>query len=575
MFKKILYLFNSQEKKIKKKILIQQLVLIISNLLETLTILSIMPVVSIFLDPEIIRNIDYFQNIPFFNTLDNHSLIIYVGGSCLFLQIFSAAISSYAQFLNLEVTSHIGNAISRNIFNHYINKNTIFFSEVAPSEITKIITFEVPRIIDKIIGPFFRLVTKIILIFFIFISLILVSYKVTLISFFVMIVYYYFVLKFIKKKISAIDKGLSSSQGILHKICNEGFNFIKEIKILKKENFFFNKYLMSSSIFYKDLAKLPFYGTIPRLILDYFFFISITLVLIIINLNNENQSVQSLIIHIAFYAVCAPKLIPAFQSIYYEFINMKSASTSLDLLSKILIDDKDFFKNKKKHYDLEIDFKKEIKLENISFSYKPKKIKVLNNINLTFLKNQSYAIIGETGIGKSTIGDLLCGFIEPSAGNIIIDNISFDNKYLNNWQKKISLVKQNFYALDDTILTNIVFDEINYDHAKLKNAVKLSGMENFISTLPEGLNYRVGDNASKLSGGQKQRLALARTLYHLKEILILDEATSALDPEMENKVIDNILNFKNLTTILITHNHNLAKKMKNIYIFNGKEFTKD
>lgn len=297
--------------------------------------------------------------------------------------------------------------------------------------------------------------------------------------------------------------------------------------------------------------------------------------MIIINLNNENQSVQSLIIHIAFYAVCAPKLIPAFQSIYYEFINMKSASTSLDLLSKILIDDKDFFKNKKKHYDLEIDFKKEIKLENISFSYKPKKIKVLNNINLTFLKNQSYAIIGETGIGKSTIGDLLCGFIEPSAGNIIIDNISFDNKYLNNWQKKISLVKQNFYALDDTILTNIVFDEINYDHAKLKNAVKLSGMENFISTLPEGLNYRVGDNASKLSGGQKQRLALARTLYHLKEILILDEATSALDPEMENKVIDNILNFKNLTTILITHNHNLAKKMKNIYIFNGKEFTKD
>ena len=97
-----------------------------------------------------------------------------------------------------------------------------------------------------------------------------------------MIIYYYFVTKIIKKKISLLDKRLSSSQGLLYKICNEGFNFIKEIKILKKENYFFEKYSSSSENFYQDLAKLPFYGAIPRLILGYFFFISITSILVIL-----------------------------------------------------------------------------------------------------------------------------------------------------------------------------------------------------------------------------------------------------------------------------------------------------
>lgn len=576
MLKKIFFIYDIQKKEVKKKIIFQQIILIISNFLETLTILSIMPVVSIFLDPEIIRNFKYFQKLDFLSSLNNEVLILYVGGICLILQICSALVSTYATFLNFRITSFLGTETARAFFKYYLDKNTLYFSSVAPLEITKNITFEIPRLIDKIIGPLFRLVTKFFLIIFIFISLLIVSYKVTLVTFLIMIIYYYFVTKIIKKKISLLDKRLSSSQGLLYKICNEGFNFIKEIKILKKENYFFEKYSSSSENFYQDLAKLPFYGAIPRLILDYFFFISITSILVILNLYNDTHSVQTMIIHIAFYAVCAPKVIPAFQSFYYEFINIKSATTSLDLFVDTFSKNKDFIKNedKNKNYDKIFTFNKFIDFQNISFLYPKKKIKIFDGVNLRFYKNQSYAITGETGIGKSTMVDLLCGFIKPHEGNIFIDDLMLDQSSLLDWQKKVSLVKQSFYALDDSILNNIVFGESNYDKRKLQNSIIFSGLSEFIDKLPEGINYVIGDNGIKLSGGQKQRLALARAFYHLKEVLILDEATSALDTEMESKVVENILKFKNLTTILITHDYNLAKKMKNILVFDGKKFTK-
>ena len=131
------------------------------------------------------------------------------------------------------------------------------------------------------------------------------------------------------------------------------------------------------------------------------------------------------------------------------------------------------------------------------------------------------------------------------------------------WQEHISLVKQNFFGLNDSILNNIVLDD-NYDENKLTKVLSISKLEKFINEKKEGINYVIGENGSKLSGGQKQRLSIARALYHLKDILIFDEATSALDENTESLIIDSVEKNYNITLIVITHNKKLANRMKNI-----------
>jgi len=170
-------------------------------------------------------------------------------------------------------------------------------------------------------------------------------------------------------------------------------------------------------------------------------------------------------------------------------------------------------------------------------------------------------IKGETGSGKSTIIKLIMGLLQPLSGKILLDGEELDISK-NNIKDKISYVPQNFYILDDTILENITFSEeiSKLDQKKIESSIKLSLLDEVVSSLPKGINTIVGATGKLLSGGQAQRLAIARALYQDREILILDEATNALDSNKEKLIIQNILNLKKTkTVIIISHNSDILK----------------
>ena len=171
------------------------------------------------------------------------------------------------------------------------------------------------------------------------------------------------------------------------------------------------------------------------------------------------------------------------------------------------------------------DFKKSIQLEKVSFKYlKNKKRSIIDDISLTIEKGNAVGLVGKSGSGKSTLINLICGLLTPSNGLIKIDERDISQN-IANWQKKIGLVPQINYLLDDTILNNIVFLEEtkNINKKKLENAMFYSGVSEFIDQLEKGLNTTVGERGSSLSGGQIQRIALARVLYQDPDVLILDE----------------------------------------------------
>lgn len=210
-----------------------------------------------------------------------------------------------------------------------------------------------------------------------------------------------------------------------------------------------------------------------------------------------------------------------------------------------------------------------IEFRNVEFSYGFEE-GLFNKINLKFPQGKTTALVGASGSGKSTIIKLLFRLWNPIRGEIRIGNKSISEYNLNNLRASISVVTQDVHIFNDTVYNNITLGAA-VSSEEIMEICKRLDLENFIKSLPEGLNTNMGENGVKMSGGQKQRIAMARALFEDAPILILDEATSALDTNTQNIVMNNISHYlKHKTTIIITHRLSTLKNVDYIYLL-GKE----
>ena len=210
--------------------------------------------------------------------------------------------------------------------------------------------------------------------------------------------------------------------------------------------------------------------------------------------------------------------------------------------------------------------KGEVNFKNIYFSY-PRRKSTLNNINFKILNNTTLGIVGLTGSGKSTIIKLLLRIYEANKGLITIDNIPINEIKLKDLRKSISLVSQETYLFQGTILENISYGSNGANFKDISEAAKIAEAHNFITRLPDGYKTLVGERGQKLSGGQRQRIALARAILKDAPILILDEATASVDNETELLIQRSLIKIKQKrTTIVIAHRLSTIKSADNIIV---------
>lgn len=208
---------------------------------------------------------------------------------------------------------------------------------------------------------------------------------------------------------------------------------------------------------------------------------------------------------------------------------------------------------------------KGIILRNVHFDYGVKP--VFQGLNLEIPVKSFTTIAGPSGVGKSTMMDLLCGLAEPGSGEILIDGVPLGEINLRAWRRMIGYVAQENVLLHDTILNNILVGAPDLTEADAERALRQAGAWDFVSALPEGLSTVVGERGGLLSGGQRQRIAIARALAHQPLFLLLDEPTSALDPESERLVCETLQQLANdLTVVAISHQPALINAADNIYI---------
>jgi len=221
------------------------------------------------------------------------------------------------------------------------------------------------------------------------------------------------------------------------------------------------------------------------------------------------------------------------------------------------------------HNSSEFSIEGNVSFKNVLFSYPSRKdITVLKQISLDIAKGEKIALVGPSGVGKSTIIQLLLRFYKIDAGKIELDGKSIEEYEIRNFRKNIALVPQEVILFGGSIAENIMYGDQNATEDMIVEAAKQANAWEFITKFPEGLETMIGERGIKLSGGQRQRIAIARAILKNPSILLLDEATSALDTESEKLVQDALNNLmENRTSIIIAHRLSTITDVDRIYVF--------
>lgn len=255
---------------------------------------------------------------------------------------------------------------------------------------------------------------------------------------------------------------------------------------------------------------------------------------------------------LGLFVLAGYRIMPSINRMMIAINGLNQSIWVFDILSPLI-----GLNKKKRKEEKELSFENNLQLESISFSYPDSEENVLDNYTLEIKKGEVIGLIGPSGAGKTTVMNILLGFLKPTKGNYKIDGLILSEEYEESFYKKIGYVQQQVYLIDASLAENIAFGcDINeLDEDKINRVLKQASLWDLVQSLPEGIYTMIGENGAKLSGGQRQRVGIARALYFDAEILFFDEATSSLDNQTEKEISESInqLSDGKLTMIIIAH----------------------
>lgn len=388
-----------------------------------------------------------------------------------------------------------------------------------------------------------QIITQSCLVLITTIAIILFNAKLFLLLFCILLPPVAFTFYFIKNRLNKAKKHIRSSNEQSFRHLLDALKGYVESNIYDRNEFFLRRFIHERKIFSHHQFESISIQNMPPRVIEIFAVLGLFILIALAKWTGNNDSTS--LITIGAFMAAAYKIIPGIVRI----INMNGLVRAYEFSINDLVQELKETKQEKTPPSII----HSIELKNISFGYADRS--VLNNLSLTVNKGDFIGITGQSGKGKTTIFNLLLGFLSPANGTILINGKAVNQDELKNNWPLISYVRQQSFFIHDTMRRNITLEENSHDNEKLQFAVKVSGLEEFIAQSSEGLDKMIMENGKNISGGQQQRIALARALYKDSDLILLDEPFNELD---EASTISLLEHFRSLskqgkTVIMITH----------------------
>lgn len=566
---KIRYIFT-REQKIKFIILF---VLIFGGaLLETLGVALIMPFISVVATPDSIFEqpiMTYIYNL--FNMETANQFLILIALVLIVVYVVKNIYLFVMYKLEFRFVYNNQMRLSAKLMDCYLKKSYEYHANKNSAEIVRSVTTDVNQLFQLVLNVVL-LITEILVVICVGTVLIVIEPVMT-ISTIILIAFilFIFIISY-RKSLKEAGKKNQINHGAMIKWINQALGGIKEIKVMKREQFFIDSYSDAAIKVAESQRKSSFLTQIPKLFIEA---ISICAILVVISVMlYSGKDMSEMLPQLSAFAIAAFRIMPSFNRITMYYNAVVFYTPSIDLVYRDLKgnDGKDSTENNVSH-DKKIKMKQSdsIKITDISYRYPNTQKYVLDKASFEIPIKKSVAIVGMSGAGKTTFADIVLGLLKPSEGKITVNGINI-HENLKEWSKKLGYIPQTIYLCDDTIKNNIAFGikEDTVDEKKVLTALEKAQLLDFVQSLPDGIHTEIGERGVRLSGGQRQRIGIARAFYNEPEIFVLDEATSALDNDTEAAVMEAINAIKSeKTLIIIAHRLSTIQKCDLIYKVDG------
>jgi ABC-type multidrug transport system fused ATPase/permease subunit len=541
LFKNIDLIFTKKEKLLLWLIFFGVLVVTILDVVSFATIIPVFDIIFLNKIPKI-----YFTNL----NLNDTNLKILVLLIFILIFIIKNIFIIWFNFFFINFFQKTNTRISTDLFILFLNQEYKIFVKNSSESFLQKVTGDVDRLNSFLIS-FINFFIEVIFILGISILLINTNFKIFLFCFFNFFIVLVIYVNVFQKKIKRWSYNNRESIGATQNLVIEGLKGFKDLIIYNLKYIFAHNFNLNVKSTNHSMARINFLNNVQKYWLEIVGISAITLALFYFMLTN--YEITKLVPIFALFTLVMFRLLSSLSRIILHGNSLRFYYPSFKAITQEIVN---LSLKKKSETNNDFSFKDSIELKNVSFFYSDSKNKIINNSNLRIKKGDSICIIGNNGSGKTTLLNLISGLLEPTIGQIIIDDKY--NLYPNRekWSQNLSYVQQNIFLLDSTIKHNIILtSEDKIDNSRFNKVLNILKLHDHFINLPSQLNTKVGNDGISLSGGQKQLISLARALYKDSDVIILDEPTSALDSIKVELFKEILLLLKGSKTIfMVTHN---------------------
>ena len=549
-------LWSLLEAKERTALIVLFALMLIGTCLEALSVGMLIPVLSVL-------SSDSSLNLPFGITDSNtqRSTVIWIVISIVFfVYVVKNLFLAMSVWIQRGYLTRLTARIASNMLNVYLKQPYKFHLEKNSSTLIRN-TQDASVIVSGGIEPFLTIISESLIALTLLVVLIAVEVRGTLIvvgTLFLATVIFH---RVSGKKLQAWGKSRQNEKGKIIQTIQQGLGAIKDIQVLNRENWFAEEHSRHQVRDGRLLRRIVTIQALPRLWLEIMAIGGLTgLVGVMLG---SGRDVDAIIPVVGVFAATAFRVLPSINKIVGSKQTLRVTRSTLETI----------------HSDLGLDVANydssvcqnlvfdEVSIQHLHFSYQSNLLPVLIEINIEISRGEAVGFVGQSGSGKSTLIDIMLGLLEPQSGSVLINGQTIES-VKQSWQKQIGYIPQTIFLMDDSLRRNIAIGiaDSEIDEVAIQDALKSAQLEEFVASLPEGLDTVVGERGVRLSGGQRQRIGIARALYHRPSVLVLDEATSSLDTETEHGVMQAVQALQgDKTVIIVAHRLSTVEYCDRLY----------